>query len=136
MAYLDIDRLVEVALEAGCDAVHPGYGFLAESAEFAHRCAEAGLVFVGPTPEQLGLFGDKGRARAAATAAGVPTLRGLDRAVTVEEAGEFLAGLDGGSMMIQGGRRRWWARHARCRRGVRGHHDVRALCLGSAGRLR
>ena len=82
MAYLDIGRLVEVALEAGCDAVHPGYGFLAESAEFARRCAEAGLVFVGPTTEQLGLFGDKGRARAAATAAGVPTLRGLDRAVT------------------------------------------------------
>ena len=96
-AYLDAERIVELTRTAGCDAVHPGYGFLAESADFAQRCTDAGLSFVGPTPEQLALFGDKGRARAAAAAAGVPTLRGLNHAVTLEEAGEFLAELRSGS---------------------------------------
>ena len=66
-AYLDAEQLVAIALEAGCDAVHPGYGFLAESSRFAQACADAGLVFVGPTPEQLEAFGDKTRARALAT---------------------------------------------------------------------
>ena len=53
---------------SGCDAVHPGYGFLSERADFAQACAEAGLRFIGPTPEQLALFGDKARARALAAA--------------------------------------------------------------------
>ena len=57
--YLDIDRLIEIAKETGCDCVHPGYGFLSESAEFAQRCADEGLTFVGPSAEVLALFGDK-----------------------------------------------------------------------------
>src|SRR5262249_29891065 len=64
VAYLDIAGIIAAAKEAGCDAVHPGYGFLAENAAFAQACADAGIVFVGPTAEQLKLFGDKARARA------------------------------------------------------------------------
>ena len=101
-AYLDIEQIVAVAKETGCDALHPGYGFLAENAELAHSCARAGLTYIGPQPEMLELFGDKARARAAAAAAGVPIVRGLDQAVTVDEAGAFFDQLGGGrSMMIK-----------------------------------
>src|SRR5215475_14286042 len=61
--YLDIDQILRVASEAGCDAVHPGYGFLSESAALARACAQAGLAFIGPGAEVLEIFGDKGRAR-------------------------------------------------------------------------
>jgi acetyl/propionyl-CoA carboxylase alpha subunit len=88
-AYLDIDALVRVARDAGCDAVHPGYGFLSESAVFANACAAAGLVFVGPSPDTLRLFGDKGEARALAAWLSVPVPRGIDRAVSVDEATGF-----------------------------------------------
>ncbi len=106
-AYLDIGGIVAAARDTGCDAVHPGYGFLAENAELALRCAEAGLTFVGPRVETLRLFGDKARARAAAAAADVPIIRGIDHAVSVEEAAAFLdeLGLDelgaGRGMMIK-----------------------------------
>ncbi|MDA0353593.1 MAG: carbamoyl-phosphate synthase large subunit [Chloroflexi bacterium] len=102
MAYLNIDSVIAAARDAGCDAIHPGYGFLAENADFARRCAEAGITFVGPNVEHLELFGDKGRARTAAAAADVPTLRGLDHAVSLEEARAFLDSLGaGGAMMIK-----------------------------------
>ena len=58
-AYLDPEQLTRAAIEKGCDAVHPGYGFLSESAGFAEACSKAGLVFVGPRPAQLEIFGDK-----------------------------------------------------------------------------
>ena len=89
--YLDIEAVIAAAKEAGCDAVHPGYGFLAERADFAEACAEAGLTFVGPTPAHLALFGDKAKARAAALVAGVPVTRGIDRAVALAEAEAFFA---------------------------------------------
>src|SRR5215475_2851566 len=57
--YLDIAGIIAAARKAGCDAIHPGYGFLSDNADFAHACADARIVFVGPTPEQLRLFGDK-----------------------------------------------------------------------------
>ncbi len=101
-AYLDIEAIIQTAKDAGCDAIHPGYGFLAENALFARGCAEEGITFVGPSVEMLELFGDKARARAAAAAAEVPILRGLDRAVSVEEAREFFDSLGtGGAMMIK-----------------------------------
>lgn len=100
MAYLDIDGVIAAATDAGCDAIHPGYGFLAENGDFARRCAEAGLTFVGPNVEHLELFGDKGRARAAAAAADVPTLQGIDHAVTVDEARAFMGSLGGGGAMM------------------------------------
>ncbi|MYE23825.1 MAG: ATP-grasp domain-containing protein, partial [Gammaproteobacteria bacterium] len=100
-AYLDEEAVVEAARATGCDAVHPGYGFLAERASFAERCAEAGITFVGPKVEHLALFGDKGRARAAAVAAGVPVASGLDRAVTLEEAQAFFDSLNGGAMIVK-----------------------------------
>ena len=99
-AYLDMDAIIQAALDSGCDAIHPGYGFLSERAEFARRCAAAGLTFIGPSVEHLELFGDKARAREAALTAGVPVSRGLDRSVTLEEARDFLAGLPAGQAMI------------------------------------
>src|SRR5215475_7399222 len=77
-AYLDIASLIAAARKADCDAVHPGYGFLAENADFAQACADAKIVFVGPTPEQLKLFGDKARARAHARKCKVPVLPGTE----------------------------------------------------------
>src|SRR5438046_7486813 len=92
-AYLDVEQLLAVALETGCDAVHPGYGFLSEQASFARRCAEAGLTFVGPRPETLALLGDKLAARALAERCGVPVLRGTSGPTGMEEARAFLATL-------------------------------------------
>jgi len=101
-AYLDIDGVVAAALETGCDAVHPGYGFLAENGDFARAAVAAGLTFVGPTPDQLDLFGDKAAARRAAIKADVPVLPGIDEPITADEARGFLASLgDGGVMMIK-----------------------------------
>jgi acetyl-CoA/propionyl-CoA carboxylase biotin carboxyl carrier protein len=92
-SYLSIERVVDAAVRSGADAVHPGYGFLSERPDFAAACAAAGLVFVGPGPEAMALLGDKGRARAVAAEAGVPTLPGwsgeeLSDAEIVERVGE------------------------------------------------
>ena len=99
-AYLNAEAIITAAAASGCDAIHPGYGFLAERADFARRCAEAGLTFVGPDVKHLQLFGDKARARSAAVAASVSVVRGLDHAVTLDEARAFLASLRPGSGMM------------------------------------
>ncbi len=101
-AYLDAVQIVRVALAARCDAVHPGYGFLSENADFARRCMEAGLRFVGPTPDVLEAFGDKGRARSLAVKCDVPVLPGTDAATSMEEALRFLQSLGAnGAIMIK-----------------------------------
>jgi len=88
-AYLNGSALVAAALAAGCDSVHPGYGFLSESAAFASQCAEAGLTFVGPSPATLALFGDKVRARALAQSVGVPVVPGSSGVASAVDAAAF-----------------------------------------------
>jgi acetyl/propionyl-CoA carboxylase alpha subunit len=101
-AYLDAEALIAAARAAGCDAIHPGYGFLSERAGFAQACLDADLVFVGPSPRTLALFGDKAAARTHAIRCGVPTLTGTDRATTLAEARAFLARLGpGGAIMLK-----------------------------------
>src|SRR5450432_3033301 len=78
LGYLDGQELIEQAQRAGCDAVHPGYGFLSENAEFAAACLTAGLIFIGPPPAAIAAMGSKQRARAAMEAAGVPITPGGD----------------------------------------------------------
>ncbi len=88
-AYLDGAHLIALARAHGCDAIHPGYGFLSERADFAQACQDAGLTFIGPTPAQLALLGDKAQARALAAQQGVPLLPGTQQAVTLEQAQAF-----------------------------------------------
>ncbi|MCE3025428.1 acetyl-CoA carboxylase biotin carboxylase subunit [Salinicola sp. JS01] len=92
--YLDAHRLVNLARETGCDAIHPGYGFLSESADFARICTQAGITFVGPSAEVIARMGDKTAARAAMREAGVPVTPGSagnlpDRDAALEVAAEI-----------------------------------------------
>src|SRR5437899_5966077 len=78
-SYLHIEHVLEAARVARADAIHPGYGFLSENPTFARRCAEAGLVFVGPPPDAMALSGDKIAASKTMAGEGVPVTRGVDR---------------------------------------------------------
>jgi acetyl/propionyl-CoA carboxylase alpha subunit/acetyl-CoA carboxylase carboxyltransferase component len=98
--YLDIKGIVNAARLSGCDSIHPGYGFLAENAEFAQACHDAGIIFVGPMVETLELFGDKVRARDVAAENDVPVLVGSSELGSVDEANAFLESLGDGSTMI------------------------------------
>lgn len=101
-AYLDGPAIIAAARETGATAIHPGYGFLSENAGFARSCAEAGLTFVGPSPETLALFGDKHAARSLAFEQDVPTLPGTAAPTSLDEARGFLADLGpGGAVMVK-----------------------------------
>ncbi|ASJ54968.1 pyruvate carboxylase [Brevibacillus formosus] len=86
-AYLDIESIIEIAKRNDIDAIHPGYGFLAENAEFAKRCQEEGIIFIGPSPELIDKFGDKVEARRLAIEAGIPVIPGTPEPIeTLQEA--------------------------------------------------
>ncbi|MGG0790097.1 MULTISPECIES: pyruvate carboxylase [Bacillaceae] len=89
-AYLDIEGIIAIAKMSGVDAIHPGYGFLSENIEFAKRCEEEGIIFIGPESRHLDMFGDKVKARTQAELADIPVIPGSDGPVTsVEEVKEF-----------------------------------------------
>lgn len=89
-AYLDIDHVIEIAKQVGVDAIHPGYGFLSENINFAKRCEEEGIIFIGPTSAHLQMFGDKVKAREQAQKAGLPVIPGSDGPVrSMEEVKTF-----------------------------------------------
>ncbi len=95
-AYLDIDQIVSLAKQHGCDAIHPGYGFLSENPSFAQAVADHGLTFIGPSRDTLASFGDKAAARQLAQTCGVPVLAGSAAAVDLAQAQAFMqqAGVD------------------------------------------
>ena len=89
-AYLDMDAIIEVAKKTHADAIHPGYGFLSENEEFAQKCHDNGIIFIGPKVEHLEIFGDKIKAKQVAEQAGLKTITGTkDPITTVAEAKEF-----------------------------------------------
>lgn len=93
-SYLNIDRILEVAKESGADAIHPGYGLLSENAQFAKRCTEAGLVFIGPSADVIASMGSKLEARKTMKAAGVPIVEGVETPVKdLAEANEIASRL-------------------------------------------
>lgn len=99
-AYMDMDAVITAAHESGADAIHPGYGFLAEQPEFARRTEKAGLIFVGPTPDTLALLGDKTAARQLAQNKGIPVLPGTGAATTLAQAQAFFRQLPDGAAVV------------------------------------
>ena len=99
-SYLNVEAIVKAARESGADAVHPGYGFLAENAGFAHACRDAGLTFVGPSPDAIEAMGNKAVARQLAQRAGAPTIPGSEGVASPEEALE-LAGEVGYPVLVK-----------------------------------
>ena len=90
-SYLNLERILEVARNAGCEAIHPGYGFLSENAKFADACQRSGVKFIGPTATAMQIMGSKTRARQAMERAGVPCVPGSNRGLTFAEAAKLAA---------------------------------------------
>jgi len=101
-AYLNSQAIIDAARENGCDAIHPGYGFLSENADFANACRLAGITFVGPRPETIALFGDKAQARHFAMRHEVPIIPGTSGPTSLDQARDFLAALGPhGAVMVK-----------------------------------
>ncbi|MCW8838582.1 MAG: acetyl-CoA carboxylase biotin carboxylase subunit [Thiovulaceae bacterium] len=90
-AYLKYNKIIDIAKKTGCDAVHPGYGFLSESAEFAEACEDNGLIFIGPKAKHIELFGDKMASKVAMKNIGVPVVEGTSTPITDKEEGKRVA---------------------------------------------
>jgi acetyl-CoA carboxylase, biotin carboxylase subunit len=118
-SYLNAEALLQAARESGADAVHPGYGFLAENASFAAACRDLGLLFVGPSPEAIEALGDKAGARLLAAAAGAPTVPGTEGNASLEQALEAAAEI-GYPVLLK-------AAAGGGGRGIRAAHDERQL---------
>ena len=113
-SYLAMDKILDACRKSGADALHPGYGFLSENAEFAERCATAGVLFIGPPPQAMRLMGDKAGAKRAMLAAGVPCIPGYQGEEQSDQRLAAEAARLGYPLMVKasaGGRR---ARHAPC----------------------
>lgn len=100
-SYLRADKILEVAQRARAEAIHPGYGFLSENAAFARACNEAGVKFIGPTPESMEMMGSKTRARQAMEKAGIPFVPGTSRGLKSPEEGEQVADRIGYPVMLK-----------------------------------
>ena len=100
-SYLVIDKIIEAAKDAGADAIHPGYGFLSENADFSERCKEAGIIFIGPPPHAISTMGDKITARETMMAAGVPVVPGTREAIADEKEATKRAAEIGLPVMIK-----------------------------------
>ena len=100
-SYLDITKIIDVAINANAEAIHPGYGFLAENSEFARTVAEAGLVFIGPTAEAMEVMGSKTNARRAAIKAGAPVVPGTTDALKDFEEARAAAAQFGYPVMLK-----------------------------------
>lgn len=100
-AYLNIDEIISLALKKHVDAIHPGYGFLSENADFARRCEEAGIEFIGPKSEMMESLGDKIQSKIAAKKAGVPVIPGVDKAIASEEEAIEVAKMCGYPVMVK-----------------------------------
>lgn len=100
-AYLGIDEIIKLAKSKGVDAIHPGYGFLSENSEFAHKCEEAGIVFIGPTHEMMDAVGDKIKSKLVASSVGVPTIPGVEEPINSDEDAIRFANFCGYPVMLK-----------------------------------
>lgn len=119
-AYLDIEGIIRLARDKNVDAIHPGYGFLSENPEFARACIEAGITFIGPTPDVIALMGDKAEARRLASSIGVPIVPGTEGFISDDESAIEFAETHGYPVLIK-------AAHGGGGRGIRVAQDRKSL---------
>ncbi len=119
-AYLDIEGIIDLALDKKIDAIHPGYGFLSENQEFAQACMDAGIFFIGPTPETIALMGDKSEGRNIAKRVGVPMVPGTEGFILSEKQAIEFADSNGYPVLIK-------AAHGGGGRGIRINYDKKSL---------
>lgn len=100
-AYLNIEEIINLALKKGVDAIHPGYGFLSENPEFAKKCAEAGIEFIGPTAEMMDMLGDKIKSKIVAKSLGVPTIPGFEENIDSPDEAKRIATVCGYPVMLK-----------------------------------